>query len=234
MAKRKLKTPSSGVYNPKRKKTSASSSYKPGSARVSGYYGRFSGANPELKFHDIDVDDAVIATGGTIQNTGSINLIAQGTTESTRIGRNCVVKQISWRYRVSLPLGTAEANTSDTVRLILYQDLQANGAAATVANILEDADFQSYNNLANSKRFKILMDRVHVISAPVAGGNGTAIETGLGQLSGSFYKKCNIVLEFDSTAGAITEIKSNNLGVLFISSGGLAGVDSKVRLRFIG
>ncbi len=93
-----------------------------GYLRRSGYYGRAAGPTGELKFHDIAVTDAVIAANGTIQNSGSVNLIAQDTTESGRLGRKCVIKNIGWRYRIKLPLATAASNSSDTVRVILYQD----------------------------------------------------------------------------------------------------------------
>ena len=70
----------------------------PGYTRSSGFYGRFAKPNGEMKFHDVDLDDAVIAAGANA--TASINLIAQGVTESTRVGRKCTITAINWRYRV--------------------------------------------------------------------------------------------------------------------------------------
>ncbi len=49
---------------------------------------------------------------------------------------------------------------------------------------------------------------------------------------GSFYKKCDMPIEFNNTTGAIAEIRSNNLGVMLGSSSGAAGFTSKFRLRF--
>ncbi len=216
------------------KKTKTPSSYAAGYARTSGYYGRFSGPGAELKFHDLDVDDAVVAAAGTIQTSGTLNAIAQGTTESTRIGRACTIKGINWRYQVGLPASAAKASGVDTCRLILYMDKQCNGATAAVTDILEAANYQSFNNLANSHRFKVLMDRSVKVAAEAGGGDGTTEDYAANHVDGSFYKKCNIPLEFDSTTGAITELRSNNLGALFISSGGLCSVDSKIRLRFVG
>ncbi len=42
---------------------------------------RYTVSPGELKFHDLDIDDAAIAAGGTISQV-SCNLIAQGVTES--------------------------------------------------------------------------------------------------------------------------------------------------------
>ncbi len=205
-----------------------------GYTRRAGYFGRYpyGGAGGELKFHDVDLDDAVVSSNGAITN--SINLIAQGVTESTRVGRKCVVKQIGWKFRMKDPEtnGGSSAPPSDTMRVILYMDKQANGAAATVGGILESTDFQAFNNLANSSRFTTLMDRTYTFNH--MGGIGTAADQDWSEvvIDDSYYKTCNIPLEFDSTAGAITEIRSNNLGVLLITEGGTAGFESKFRLRF--
>ncbi len=216
--------------------TSRRSVVLPGITRQSGYWGRFSGGRVEKKFHDVDLDDAVIAAVGTI--TDSINKIPQGVTEKTRIGRKAVLTAINWRYNITLPEQNAVATPvlSDTVRVIMYLDKQCNGATATIADgIVETANFQTFNNLANKDRFKILHDKLITINYTTLASHGFAADTfeqGEVQRNGSFYKKCYLPIEFDSTTGAITEIRSNNLGVLIFSKSGIAGFDSKIRLRF--
>ncbi len=200
----------------------------PGISRISGYYGGI-----ENKFFDQDIDDAVVATGGTIQAAGSICNIAQGTTEIQRDGRKCVVNAINWRYSIKVP-SNAAANGFDTVRVILYLDKQCNGATAAVGDILETDDYQSFNNLANRSRFRILLDRTHTLKQHGAAGNGTTNETLTSMDNFSFYKKCQIPLEFSSTTGAITELRSNNIGVMLVGHLGTAVFESKMRLRFTG
>ncbi len=207
----------------------------PGYTRASGFYGRFTGRAGELKFHDIDVDDASIAINSAIQNSGTINIIAQGTAEDERLGRKCTVKRIMFRYNLTLPVVT-DTPISETVRMIVYLDTQCNGATATasgVTGILTSDNYQSYNNLANSQRFRILYDRLHFLAAPSGAGNGTANDFSPYQVNGSFYKKCDIPLEFNSTTGALTEIRSNNICVMTVSKiGSLVALDGKIRLRF--
>ncbi len=214
--------------------------------RFAGYYrkaGYYPGANrgPELKFFDILVSDAVIAAGGTIQTPtnpagafASIVGIPSGTGESERIGRKCQVRSINWRYRLSLSETIAGTPPEETVRVILYLDKQTNGAAASVTDILELNDYQSFNNLSNKSRFRVLMDRTHNLNS-TAGGPVTA-STGdwAGQrLNFSFFKKCSIPLEFSSTTGNLTEMRSNNLNVLLLSdTGGLTTFTSRMRMRF--
>ncbi len=53
----------------------------PGITRMVGNYGRYQGLGQEKKFHDLAIDDAVITAALVIQKD-SLNLIAQGTSES--------------------------------------------------------------------------------------------------------------------------------------------------------
>ncbi len=207
--------------------------FVPGRDRVGGFYGRYAGRGGELKFHDVDLDDAVVAATGTV--TATVNIIAQGTTESERIGRKCTLKSILWKYQVNIPEvdGAGDPAAGDATRIIMFMDKQANGATAAVTDVLESADFQSFRNLANSGRFQILLDKLvtlnYATAASLAGGT---IDQSNVQRNGSFYKKCNIPIEFSGVTGAIGEIRSNNIGVLLISDAGLSGFASKIRLRF--
>ncbi len=203
--------------------------FRRGHDRTAGFFGRFAKGG-ELKFFDLDLDDAVIAAAGGL--TDSINKIAQGTTESTRIGRKCTIRSINWRFAVTLPETNLGSSAVDTVRVILYLDKQANGATAAITDILETADYQSFNNLGNKSRFRTLMDRSFDLTAMAGGGDGTTEDYGATIITDSFFKKVNLPIEFDSTAGAITEIKSNNIGVLLLSKNGKAGFASKIRVRF--
>ncbi len=202
----------------------------PGFTRTAGFFGRFGPGRGELKFHDLDVDDATIASNGTITQD-SVNKIAQGVTEVQRIGRKCILRSINWRFNIRLPEGVATTTTADTVRVLLYLDKQANGAAATVTNILETDNYQSFNNLANKSRFRTLMDRTYDMNTDLS-GDGTTVDSPRFNINDTLFKNLAIPIEFDSTTGAITEIKSNNIGVLLLSKNGLCTFDSKMRVRF--
>ena len=204
---------------------------KAGFQRTAGFYGRFRQGGEELKFHDLDIDDAAIASGGTISEDSCVG-IAQGVTEVQRIGRKCVVRSIAWRFQIILATQAGIASGFDSVRVILYQDKQTNGAAAGVTDLLESADYQSFNNLANKSRFRTLMDRQYDMSSPAGAGDGTTNDNGPKIQSDSVFLNTNIPLEFDATTGAITELRSNNIGVLLLSRSGRCGFESKMRIRF--
>lgn len=206
--------------------------FVPGYNRTGGFYGRYAGAG-ELKFHDVDLDDAAIATAGTI--TASINLILQGVTEVQRVGRKCTITNVNWRYNISLAEADAVADprNGDTVRVIMFLDKQANGATAAVTDILESADWQSFNNLSNSARFRTLYDKTHNLNYLTLASDGAGVVSSASVAREStFFKRCSVPLEFSATTGAIGEIRSNNIGVLLISRTGASTFGSKIRLRF--
>ncbi len=207
--------------------------FVPGKSRTGGYYGRYAGRNTELKFFDGTTSDAVIASGGVI--TDSVNLIAQEVTENTRVGRKCVIKSINWKYELSLPTKDAQAtpSASEEVRVILYLDKQCNGATATAAGILETTTIHGFRNLANSGRFNILMDKLHQLNYMTLASDGAGVVSQVNNTRQfSFYKSCNIPIEYDNTTGAITEIRSNNIGILLVSVQGTAAMVGNMRLRF--
>lgn len=207
---------------------------KPGIERTGGYYGRYNlsmgGLSSEKKFWDVTKANATPATTGTILNA-SLNLIPQNTTESGRIGRKVLLKNIYIHGMVILPTTNDENSTSDILRLIFYIDKQANGATATVADILTSTDFRSFRNLSNTERFVILKDKFYDINA-MSQASVTAQTTGDYAYHIKMYKKLDLPVEFSGTTGAITEIKSNNIGVLAISEGGVCQVGYMARIRY--
>ncbi len=221
------------VYRPLPKAPPRKRRFIPGRDRVGGFYGRYAGKNAELKFHDQTVDDAIIAAGGVL--TTSINLIAQGTGESERIGRKCTIRSIFWRGSLALPLLELEGGpgASERIRLIVYQDKQCNGAAATALGILEAVSVDDYRNLANSGRFNILHDTVVTLNYSTCSHFAVnSFSMAENTRAFSFFKKCSIPLEFDNTVGALTELRSNNVGLLIVSEGGSGAMVSRIRLRF--
>lgn len=186
----------------------------------------------EKKFHDVDLNDAVVTAAGTV--TASVILIAGGTTESTRIGRKMTIQNINWRFDIVFNDTTTVDTTSEAVRVMMYVDHQANGATAAALDILETDHYQSFNNLSNKNRFTILFDRTYSFSSP--SGASTASPTvvfGEQIITDQMYKSVNIPIEYSAQAANITELRSNNIGVMLLSkSGNLTTFGSKIRIRF--
>lgn len=199
--------------------------------RKKQFYGRYSGPqSAELKFHDVSAGSTAATLTGVFAGR-SLNLIPQGTSESERIGRKCLIKKINMRGSILLANATANNACQNRIRIIVYQDKQANGADITATtDLLETAAIDSYRNLANSMRFKVLYDKTMACNCTCADGT----ETFEYIKNWSFNRRVNIPLEFSSTTGAISELRSNNIGVLFIqeSTAPNAILKYQARLRF--
>lgn len=201
-----------------------------GYTRRTGFYGRFPPSGNELKFFDTTVGSLFDATGEVLSG-GQLCLIPQGVTESTRVGRKCVIKSIQARGVISF-LPAAGTTGTDTVSLFLVLDKQANGAAAAFTDIFVGTNaVRALRNMANSSRFMIIK-RWDIPMNSTAGVSGAYSNN---KKIFRYYKRCNIPIEYSSTTGAITEIRSNNI---FLAGGSdtdlddVTGIAANFRVRF--
>ncbi len=213
---------------------------------------------PEKKFYDTDLTDTSIgsggqafiaALGGPAASTLTMVDIKQGVGEKERIGRKCTITNIyirltvEWITIVSAGGSLTPLQGHERIRIILFWDKQCNGAAANFVDILESDKINSFRNLANNKRFVILYDKTRDFSAQwIAAGDGTANDEAIchREYSWKITKKVFIPIEYNSTTGALSEIRSNNIGLYAWSSNGArmrlvtnGNSVSKTRIRFI-
>ena len=205
--------------------------FRPGFDRTGGSFGRYAGRGAELKFFDTALSFNIDSTG-EVPATGQLCLIPQGVTESTRVGRKCVIKSIQGKMQLLYqPGATGLATTSGVIYVVL--DKQTNGAAAAATDVFESGAnlHLQFHDLANSQRF-VVLKKMKYTMVPQAGVT-TAYNNSMRVIE--FYKKCNIPLEFSSTTGAITELRSNNVFLLAgcdANTDDLTAVIGNVRLRF--
>lgn len=198
----------------------------PGLVRAAGSYGKYggnalsSGLKPELKFFDT----AMVSTiDQTAEFLFSLNLIPQGDTESSRDGRSAVIRSIQIRGdAVFSPAAAGVAATNIEMWCVL--DTQANGANAAFTDVFNSNTVQTtLLNLNNSGRFRILWHKTIEMNA-MAGVTTAYNDT---RKHFEFYKRVNIPIDWSSTTGAITEVRSNN--IIFLA--GAAGSDDTVALN---
>lgn len=227
--KRKRPASSKGSKRPTKK---GKTTFKKGRDRTGGFFGRYQGMGREQKFFDTAIQFSFDSTAETAATAvlGQLDLIPQGVTESTRVGRKCIIRSIQLKCFANCAFGAA-ANGICSTNMWLVLDKQANGAQAAFTDIFDSATLYLANvDLANSQRFRILKKWKH-------DWNSTAgVTTAYNSVTKSwdYYKKCNIPLEFSSTTGAITELKSNHI---FLAYGAVFGDDlvqlsGIARLRF--
>lgn len=202
-----------------------------GYVRTSGNYGRYSGSGtrrPEMKFFDtIQAAEALDTTGEIVDP--SFCLIAQGADEDERIGRKIVVKSIHLKGVVRLPGNTTAGGGASRVRVLLYWDKQCNGATAAILDIIETGSVNSFRNLGNKDRFVLLWDKTFTLNhqqGPSTAGGDTRRHI-------AYNKKVDIPIEYSGATNAITEIRSNNLGLAAImDNGNAADIAYTVRIRY--
>lgn len=217
-----------------------------GYTRTGGYYGRYNNSpGDETKFFDTAIG-ILFDTTGTV-DVPSLNLIPQGVTQSQRIGRKCNITSIDLNGEVTWQVdmtGTAYANSD--VKLCLILDTQSNGAAPAYGDVFDLTlanPIYAFRNMANSERFKVLktwhkkgQHGVNSLSANEVPPTDSALLISAPPQRVSFHKTCNIPLEFSSTTGAITELKTNNLCMIAISGNGddIHTFTGTCRLKFKG
>lgn len=189
----------------------------------------------EVKFFDFNFNSAPVPTAGAVKN--SFLTIAQGVDESERIGRKIRVIGVAWHLKISLPAlaGGAAPNPGDSARVILYIDKQCNGATATVGDVLETADIRSFRNLANIGRFKLLCDKIFTLNYSGAAYKATTADFWQSYVDSQqrlFFKIKDLPIEYNSTTGAVSEIRSNNIGAIIISEAADIDMNSYVRVRY--
>lgn len=96
--------------------------------------------------------------GYNANTTGAVALactIPQNADETGRLGRNIIMKSITFRGEVF----AGSTSTTNTPRLLLVYDRQANKAAPAITDILLATHWAAPRNMENVDRFLILYDK---------------------------------------------------------------------------
>lgn len=179
---------------------------------------RLTAPAPEMKHFDTALAATTINTSGLV-TSASINLIPRGTSADERIGRQVTVRKIMVRGSIELRAQEDPAQTANKFRVVLYLDKQANGTAATWLDVMQSADIDSFRELENNKRFRILHDKFHTLNVGGGGQNSAGTKTWAEVYRHvEMYVDCNIKLEFGDTATpTIADMRSGNIGIMVIA-----------------
>lgn len=188
---------------------------------------------------------------GTIQvnTTGSFTLLngcIQGTDYTQRIGRKIQNNSVYIRGYVLTeaanfnPIVASNCGAQE-VRMILFCDMQPNGAAPAVTDLLNTATPQSQLNLNNRDRFKIYCDKQWVFDpfVYVTTASQAVVSANRQIYPIKKYKKLGLETIFNSgNAGTIGDITSGALYMFWIGSlpsavGGDANAVITTRVRFL-
>lgn len=158
---------------------------------------------PELKFHDT----LISASGNDIWqvlSSASLAGIEAGTGESQRIGRKIRVKGIIFRGRSQLAGSTGTETASAPYTLDFIWDKQCNGAVPSTTTIYTSGSSYALPDPRNDERFKFI--KRYEKSDP--NSNLTMVNVKI---------NCNEVITYDGSTGAVADLTSTNLLLLYVS-----------------
>lgn len=206
------------------------------------YYGsrkrgpRSQASNVELKVSDIQV------TTYPANLTGSFTLLhipTLGSDYTNRIGRKTIVKSLYIRGYLAIQQALTPASSfsfgAQEARMIIFWDMQPNGAAPGATDLLNTAQPASQLNLNNRDRFRIIKDKTYTFDPWVT---GTLPQIAMNHTISTMkcFKKLNGEVIFNGTnGGTIADINSGALYMFWIgSNAGAFGVSAvlSTRVRF--
>ena len=177
----------------------------------------------EKKFFDTTRAAAAFGADNVWENVsgtaGFINAIQQGDGESNRDGRKIVITSVHARFQLA----------SNTVtRIIGVIDKQTNGAATTIASILDTAsstdDVLAFRNLQTTTRYTIFYDET-IDETYNSGGNRIH----------HCNKKMDLPVQYDASTGAITDVVDRSIQFWAITGTATNSTfAAEYRVRFVG
>ncbi len=206
----------------------------------------------ELKFYDQSLVNSSLSapsdsSGGERDPSATIllNTVVQGDGEEQRDGRQIVMKKISIKGVVTVPVQTAQiaADEASTVFIAIVLDTQTNGATINSEDVFKNKGANPalaaspFRNLRNVQRFQVLKTvTLALIQPQMAAKDSTNIETGGYKMPFEMHKRLNIQVNYSGTAETVVSINDNSLHVIaFTSSTGVnPSISYNSRLRFVG
>lgn len=169
----------------------------------------------ERKFLDNVFESGTLQfdTTGTVT---AINAMAQGTTQSTRIGNKITMKSVYIRYRVT---NGAASIAATMFRVLIVYDTQTNAATPALGDILQAGPADPtlrMMNLANRDRFKILYEDTFTPVGTVVSDTSATTEW---QEYRTRFININLDTIFNNTSGGtVADIQTGGLFLVTMSN----------------
>lgn len=175
------------------------------------------------------------AASYAVDTTGSITLIngvAQGSDFTNRTGRKSKMVTVQVAGQLG-PTGGTDNSTGCHAKVFVVFDTQPNGALPTMTDILTASTSDSFMNLNNRDRFKVVAQH-DVALGPFDNTSTTAYSDSAISLV-SIYKKIDVETIYDGTTAGIADVQTGSLLLVTIGNNAAAqGYVARlaVRVRF--
>lgn len=183
----------------------------------------------EWKYLDTTITGDMNTTAGLYL----LNGLAPGTAANQRVGMKVTIRSIELRCRMTTSPVTG---VDQYVRMILVLDRQPNGAViGAVTDVLLAQSISSPRNLANRKRFKIMMDKQYAMGSNL--NAATTPSTLPNMRLVKKYIKRPIITEYNTgVAGTIADISTNSLYLMVFGTEVAGNTDTNlagyIRIRY--
>lgn len=178
------------------------------------------------------LDTTVIMTNSVVATVASLNSLAQGLTNITRIANKIQIKSVGVRaYEYST---TFTATVPNLTRWSIVLDKEPEAAAIASYNQIYTSNSPiAWANIDNSDRFVILATGTY-IQGGLNNTTNQALAAGENAFSIDTFRKCDIAAKYVGTAATQASIGSNQLLFTFVSSADDANMDgfASCRIRF--
>lgn len=182
------------------------------------------GQTVEKKY--VDTDYATAKPSGETFNIFPTLLanVAGGTAVNQRIGNKITLTNINFRGEAHGWENTT-FSLSQRLRMIVYLDTQCNGTPVQAEQLLQPKGpngtlpptIDSYRNMETAPRFRILKDKMMVFNPQGVDFRTASDRVTLGNCKIiKFSWKGSLPIHFGSPGAGLTEIKNNNVGVMFV------------------
>lgn len=194
----------------------------------------------ERKVFDVD---NVVTDADTSSRITCICMPTLGTDMTNRVGRKLTIRSFQARILVRTEraqLVTAATIPAQMVRVMFIVDMQPNGAAPSITDILKYAHPTSPLNLDNRDRFKMVCDKVWTLDPYMVGltASSTYASTTNQIKHTKIYKKMSQEVIFNATnGGTIADITSGALLQVVLGSQAVSATNTAetvigTRVRF--
>lgn len=202
-----------------------------GPYRSYGFYGPALRGPQERKVIDFPNTTTAVNTTGSVT---LINPVSTGSDFTNRIGRRINMTSIALRGLLSND--TVGPTEPQNCRIMLIQDLQTNGVIATIAEIFQAAQANSFMNLNNREKFKVIMDKQICLGRFNATAGATLSPTPGCEIINE-YRKVNIPVFFEGPNADIGSISSGAIYLVTLGNSAAGVGDSNFtwssRIRFV-
>lgn len=165
----------------------------------------------ELKFLNTPLQAAgpavypLVSNDVTNTNVIGLNLLAQGTDFTNRIGRKVNVRSIQLTMRIAQ--GTTPSDV--VVRFMVVYDSQPNGAVPAISDILDTVagPVNSFNNLNNRARFKTMLSFSTRLD-----------DQSFGTRDIRKYKACNLPVIYNASGAGVATVNTGAIWFFGVST----------------